>query len=258
VEKLTAVIGDVHGCTQELKKLISTLLNKGVGKFVFAGDLLDRGPDSVGAVRVVRKLAETKEVVLVKGNHEEKHERFRKHIKDGARREYSMAGYKELFNITSNLEEEDISFLDTAVLYHQMHFGNHDILVVHAGIPPIIKRLLTIDELNSLSSKMKKYFNQVLRVRYVNPKGYMVMLGAEKPEDVYWAEIYDGRFGHVYFGHQPFSEETAKKFPHATGIDLGCVFGDKMCAAVFNSLTGENVEFVYENALQKYAKRLGE
>ena len=34
----------------------------------------------------------------------------------------------------------------------------------------------------------------------------MKSLGDEAPTDPYWAEVYDGRFGHVVFGHEAFDD----------------------------------------------------
>lgn len=63
----------------------------------------------------------------------------------------------------------------------------------------------------------------------------MIAFGQEKPGNKFWGEVYDGRFGHVFFGHQPWYQENPKFFEHATGIDLGCVHGGVLCAAVIPS-----------------------
>ena len=79
-------------------------------------------------------------------------------------------------------------------------------------------------------------------IRYVDPDGRWVQLGKEQDEDRYWADIYDGRFGHIYFGHEAFEDaEFPVQFPHATGMDLGAVYGNRLAAAV---ITDQGVEFV--------------
>ncbi len=56
----------------------------------------------------------------------------------------------------------------------------------------------------------------------VHEQGEFLPLGEQTPKDPFWTEVYDGRFGHVYFGHQPFLLDTEPHvFPHATGLDLG-------------------------------------
>ncbi len=70
----TFAIGDIHGDTVHLFKLLSTLpvLDK-EDTLVFLGDYLDRGPNSAGVVDYVRKLpAQTAaKVVALRGNHED-------------------------------------------------------------------------------------------------------------------------------------------------------------------------------------------
>ena len=39
-------------------------------------------------------------------------------------------------------------------------------------------------------------------------------------------------FGKVIFGHQPFMQESPKLFPHAIGIDTGCIFGGFLTALI--------------------------
>ena len=62
-----------------------------------------------------------------------------------------------------------------------------------------------------------------MRTRYIDAQKGFIGLGHEKSGDPYWADVYDGRFGHVIFGHQPFLEGV-KYFNHATGIDTGASF----------------------------------
>ncbi len=70
------IVGDIHG---ELGALSQLLTHLGYGpegtgnpgrRLVFVGDLVDRGPDSPGVVRLVRKMIEADKAVAVMGNHE--------------------------------------------------------------------------------------------------------------------------------------------------------------------------------------------
>lgn len=69
------LIGDVHGERDALERLLERLgcdPQAGVAErpLVFVGDLIDRGPDSPGVVRVVRRLVEAGLAWCVAGNHE--------------------------------------------------------------------------------------------------------------------------------------------------------------------------------------------
>jgi len=63
----TIVIGDVHGCANELTELLSKLAVVQSDRVVFVGDLVARGPDSHRMLRLVRELS----TLTVRGNHKE-------------------------------------------------------------------------------------------------------------------------------------------------------------------------------------------
>ena len=87
----------------------------------------------------------------------------------------------------------------------------------------------------------------------VRPKGSFITLGDEGPDDPFWANVYDGRFGHVYFGHSPYPDNVVpEQFPYATGVDLGAVFGGRLCAAIVEEGV-EGHSFVSLEASGKFA-----
>ena len=71
---LTYAIGDVHGCLDQLQRLIERCLDHGGGRpsrFVFIGDYIDRGPDSRGVIDfLIAWQSERPEVICLRGNHE--------------------------------------------------------------------------------------------------------------------------------------------------------------------------------------------
>jgi hypothetical protein len=64
----TIIIGDVHGCADELSELLGRVGPGAGDQVVFVGDLVARGPDSPGVLRLVRELGAR----AVRGNHEER------------------------------------------------------------------------------------------------------------------------------------------------------------------------------------------
>ncbi|CAN0005126.1 unnamed protein product, partial [Chrysoparadoxa australica] len=73
------LIGDIHGHVGPLTRLLDALGYELLGdvyrhprgrKVLFLGDLIDRGPDNVVVVRIVRKMVESGEAVCLMGNHE--------------------------------------------------------------------------------------------------------------------------------------------------------------------------------------------
>ena len=63
----TMLIGDVHGMDVELQKLLDVLQPTPEDQVVFVGDLVDKGPNSVGDVRMGRELSQRVPVVVVEG-----------------------------------------------------------------------------------------------------------------------------------------------------------------------------------------------
>jgi serine/threonine protein phosphatase 1 len=67
------VIGDIHGCFDEMACLIENLPLGGSDQLVFLGDYVDRGPDSERVISYLLALTKqiSNEVVFLKGNHED-------------------------------------------------------------------------------------------------------------------------------------------------------------------------------------------
>ncbi len=287
----TIIIGDIHGMLPELRALLQDTGFSKEDRLVLVGDLVDKGPDSAGVVRFLRTLRDNEfDVVLVLGNHEEKHARFRlARARTPAGVEIKMKGVEELTEITDRLLPQDVAFLDTAVLFYRI--PDLDALVVHGGILPVTANLddptdkalrakvvrvrhvtrdiqtrLTVELVlpYELSTHLETHLDEIpewsqatIMKKVVRAAGEFITLGDEKPEDPFWADVYDGRFGHVYFGHSPFviaSEPV--QFPHATGLDLGAVHGNRLAAAVVEP--GCLPKFVTVQASGKFAASLWE
>ena len=260
-----AIVGDIHGCLEEARKCLARLRELGLTRqdeLVLLGDLLDKGPDPVGVVRMFREEQEAgQRTVLVLGNHEERHARWRKAEAQTitGKPNKMLDGSGALRATSSALCTEDIAFLDSALLWHELVWAES--LVVHGGILPEMlpdeARLPDLDSLDSYSRKQRDRIRRVLRLRYWRPSAHergFVPMGSEQPGDRYWAELYDGRFGHVYFGHEPFVDaEAPVEFPHATALDLGVVHGNRLAAVLLSEDSGPRPALV--PALATYRER---
>jgi serine/threonine protein phosphatase 1 len=72
----TYAIGDIHGCLRQLEALVAQCVAEAAGariRFVFLGDYIDRGPDSLGVIAFLMALQAhaAADVVCLSGNHEE-------------------------------------------------------------------------------------------------------------------------------------------------------------------------------------------
>lgn len=221
------IIGDIHGCIEELQELWDLLPTN--SQKIFVGDLIDRGPNSAACVHFAR----THDALMVMGNHD---------LKLAKRHQRGSTGSHPVYDLL------DREYIASAPYYIQQD----GIMVVHAGIYPHLRDLPQMDEINFLSNNKKGKYQTMMYVRYVHTSGHPASNVFAPGEGLTpWGEVYDGRFGHVYYGHEPYT--YIQRYPHATGIDLGCVFGGSLCAVVLED--GVEVDVVTVKAHQIYASR---
>ncbi|MEU6812031.1 polynucleotide kinase-phosphatase [Streptomyces sp. NPDC046831] len=207
------VIGDVHGCSAELKALLGKLgyvdgRHPDGRTAVFVGDLVDRGPDTPGVLRRVMSMAESGDALCVAGNHEHKYGRHLKgrtvRLTHGlAETVAQMAGESEEF--TQRVRR----FVDGLVSHYVLDGGR--LVVCHAGLP-------------------ERYHGRTSgRVRahalYGDTTGETDEFGL--PVRYPWAEDYRGRAAVVY-GHTPVPEATWLN--NTICLDTGAVFGGRLTA----------------------------
>lgn len=149
-------IGDVHGRADLLAALIAAIdaddAARGAARttVILLGDLIDRGPDSAGVIRLTREWQQRRPVRILMGNHEEmfldaleKEEVMRHFLRFGGREmllsypldpmAYTRAELGEVAGMArSVIPAEDIAFI--ASFEDQIRLG--DYLFVHAGVRP--------------------------------------------------------------------------------------------------------------------------
>ena len=219
------VVGDPHGCLEEFEELLRTAEYKQEkDHLIVAGDIFDRGPDSLGVLRRIMGLKAT----FVMGNHDEKHLRYADH----EARKLKNPNYKnpmkplsaEKQEIQKDLTADDISFLRAAYPIYQI---SKKWVVVHAGM-----------ENKPLGEQGKA----VLRVRFVNKDTGEMATGPhawDQPDNsVYWTDVWRGPES-VLYGHAVHSLEhprvTMNKDVMTVGIDTGCCFGGRLTAAIIEN-----------------------
>jgi protein phosphatase len=215
------IIGDVHGCREELEALLGKLGYALEGtreapvvrppegrRAIFLGDLVDRGPDSPGVLRLVMSMVREGTALCIPGNHEAKllkHLRGKK-VKLGhglAETVQQLAAEPESF--TSRVTE----FIDDLVSHYVLDDGR--LVVAHAGLR---------EEYQGRASSRVRAFGL-----YGETSGETDEFGLPVRYD--WANEYRGR-AMVVYGHTPVPE--AEWVNRTICIDTGCVFGGKLTA----------------------------
>ena len=247
----TVILGDIHGCLDELDTMLTKVNTTcEVDEIIFVGDLLDKGPHSVPVLRYVNDLTEKVKVTIVEGNHENKNFRFWKKAEAGdVEKAMEMKGAEGLACIMESAERKLRDWLRGKVVPYVTR-PELGFTVVHGGFTPTVAELP--EDPSELCGKNKKRVLRSMYIRYISDEGIMIPFGQEQPGHKFWAEVYDGRFGHVYFGHQPWLQEKPAYFDHATGIDLGCVHGGHLCAAIIHGPSLDQREFIMIQSGKEY------
>lgn len=208
----TIVVGDIHGCYDELKELLEKVEVGENDRVVAVGDLITKGPKN----REVLQLFMTDpRFTTVIGNHDLQ-----------LRRKW----YGEDVDLTPAQRETDCelrgekeayaSFLNR--LPFMIDLDTH--FVVHAGLRPNV-------ELHSQTT------GDLTRLRTLGPD-------RESEEGTPWYHLYHGEKT-VLFGHWPAPEPRRGK--KAIGLDTGCVYGYHLTAYII-----ETDEFVSVRAKRAY------
>ena len=244
------IIGDVHGCFGELTSLLKELDPKGDDHVYFIGDLIDKGPDSIGVINLVADLREKCIVSLVIGNHEEKFLRYVKHKMSGSHAHEQMKNTEEFDVLLSKIDEIQLSVLNNS--FYTIYLDELDLLLLHAGIPGNVNFNLKASIPYSEDAKKKfKNVGLLLMTRMLDESGSFVGLD-DNSGSYFWAEKYNKKFGKVVFGHEAFIQNKAKQFPNAIGIDTGCVYGGWLTAMIIDE--NQNVSYISQKALAKYCE----
>lgn len=213
------VIGDVHGCVEELEALLARLgylppagdapwRHPEGRRAVFVGDLVDRGPRVADALRLVMDMTDAGTALTVPGNHDDK--LLRKlhgrtvHVAQGLQETLAeLAAAPPAFTVRVR------DFLD-ALPSHLVLDGGA-LVVAHAGLPQ------GLHGRESRRVRDRALFGEIAGVSDADGL----------PLRVDWAARYHGR-ALVVFGHTPVLEP---RWRHETvDIDTGCVFGGALTA----------------------------
>lgn len=223
------IIGDVHGCFDELIELMIMLgwRDDGEGswtheasrKLVFVGDLVDRGPRTPDVLRLVMKLVERGRAMCVPGNHDAK--LLRALRGKNVQLSHGLAeSMDQLGRETAEFRERVAAFIDDLVSHYVLDDGK--LVVAHAGLK---------ESMHGRGSGAVREF-----ALYGETTGETDEFGL--PVRYNWAADYRGRAAVVY-GHTPVPR--AEWLNGTICIDTGCAFGGRLTALRWPERTLESV-----------------
>jgi len=218
----TIIVGDIHGCADELQLLLRRCGHTKGDRVVLAGDLVAKGPDSQGVVQFARENG----VLAVLGNHDA----FALGHRHDAHKQYHQGRRSYL----ASLRPADWEYLQSLPLYLDLgppRPGELDYFVVHAGVVPGVP----------LEKQRREHLLNLRSIADTGEPTSRLLLRCP------WAARWHGP-GKVIFGHD--AVRGLQQWPLALGIDTGCVYGRLLTALILPE--GEIVQLA---ALRRYAAR---
>ncbi|CAG8899736.1 unnamed protein product [Penicillium egyptiacum] len=238
--KRLIIVGDVHGCKEELVQLLEKVSfnQKGGDHLILVGDLINKGPDSTGVVNLARQHAASS----VRGNHEDRILLLRQEMvktktlttHDGD--EDSGFSSRELGEraVARSLSDGQAQWLENCpvILDVGQVPGMGQVVVVHAGLVPGI-------ELE------KQDPSSVMTMRTIDSDTHVP---SPKKKGMNWAKMFDKHQSKLYssletstedplpntmtvvYGHDASTSLSIRTF--TKGLDSGCVKGGKLTALV--------------------------
>jgi len=246
-------IGDIQGCSAQLDALVRELPRE--SKIICVGDLVNRGPDSLGTLRRLKAWQERGDCECILGNHD-------LHL---LARDANIRGPKSLDTLDDILRAPDRRELIDWLRSRPLALFDGDNLFVHAGVLPqwsINQTMELADEVqkalrkknyvsfledmygntptkwtNNLrgADRLRVIINSLTRMRFCSAKGEMDFLIKEgmgsAPKNLFpWFDVPKRKTEDykVFFGH--WSTMGLIQRDNVIGLDTGCVWGGNLTA----------------------------
>jgi bis(5'-nucleosyl)-tetraphosphatase (symmetrical) len=250
----TYAIGDIQGCHSSLLRLLDCLgASSNDSRFLFVGDLINRGPQSLQTIRKIKVSGNKTKVLL--GNHD----LHLLAVAHGIRQNHRSDTVQEILDAPDRKDLLDWLRHQPLALFEDGH------LLVHAGVLPqwTVKKTLALaqevestlrgpnwldflqhmygneparwrDDLQGYD-RLRCIVNALTRIRFCSVDGTMEFTTKEDstpPESGYmpWFDVPGRKTADtpIVFGH--WSTLGLLQRPNLLGIDTGCVWGGKLTA----------------------------
>lgn len=247
-------IGDVQGCTSCLKRLLDTIkFDPSTDQLWFVGDLVNRGPDSLGSLRLIRELDDCSICVL--GNHD-------LHLIAAA---YGVTKVRTGDTLQEILDSHDCVELIDWLRHRPLFHVESPYCLVHAGIAPQwsiddavryaseVERVLQSDRIHEFLkhmygnepslwsehltgwNRLRLITNTFTRIRYCTSQGALHMKEKRAPFEtdqsiIPWFEFKSRKSDSstIVFGH--WSTLGLRVNQNSIALDTGCVWGGALTA----------------------------
>ncbi|KAL4877524.1 Metallo-dependent phosphatase-like protein [Aspergillus karnatakaensis] len=238
-------IGDVHGCKTELEKLLKKVnFNPETDHLIFTGDLIQKGPDSLGVI----DLARSYNASSVRGNHEDRVLTLRQdmiaaNITDDSF-DYVHPQDAKSRQLARDLSPEQAEWLNALPVILDIgqvpNIGR--VVVAHAGIVPGVE----LDKQDPWS---------VMNMHTIDLPTHVP--SSDRKKGVKWTKLFNKHQSlslesrnivtTVIYGHD--SKNGLNIQDYTKGLDSGCVKGGKLTALV---ITDGGAQEIVQVGCKKY------
>lgn len=242
-------IGDLQGCFESIEGLLEQIPTD--AHIVFVGDVVNRGPQSLATLRLVRDLVVSGRARMILGNHD----LHLLAIAAGAGKQHKRD------TLTDILEAPDRDELIDFLRKQPLIINDPQVVFAHAGIPPqwtldLALKLAATAEADLRANDWKQriqgmygggdyhpglkgiellraIFNGLTRMRFIKPDGSLdfdIREGIAKMPEGYrpWFECQRLVGKTICFGHWSMLGLVLR--PHLIAIDTGCLWGGTLTA----------------------------
>ncbi|PJZ54307.1 metallophosphoesterase [Leptospira adleri] len=186
------VIGDIHGCFEELILLLKEVGYSKEDRIISVGDIVDRGPDSV---KVYQFFKENPKHIVVRGNHENKHyNQVLSYSQEIVKVQFGTR-YQEFLEWVQNLP---------------YYFETEAAIIVHAAIEPDVPLKDQKKEVLMGSTSGEKYLTNK-----IGSQNWLSLYRLPKP---------------LLFGHRVVGDVVKIYGDKVYGLDTGACFGGFLTA----------------------------
>lgn len=252
----TYAIGDIQGCYQSFTKLLKKIeFNPLKDRLWIAGDMINRGPDSLATMQYI--MDHQQQIQCILGNHD-------LHFLAVAH-ECHTINSKDTFDdiLNSSLKDEIVAWLTKQPL--AVYEANFDTLMIHAGLPYNWSAQDALNYAQQVSTKIQSpsryqfylamygdqparwdrdiqgldrlrfITNALTRMRYCHADGSLELFAKSSPGTqnehlIPWYELQNNHYrGEIVFGHWA-SLQGKSSIENIHALDTGCVWGGSLTA----------------------------
>jgi protein phosphatase len=218
------IVGDVHGCLDELVALLAELgysvapdttgyhfVPPAGRRVVFLGDLVNRGPDSAGTLRLTMTMVESGHALCLKGNHDVY--LLRKLQGADILSEFNMTNESAVLESIAQLDSAGAAFRARALAFLEslpwrLELDGGRLVLAHAGLP------------------LQYHHSESPAAQAFAVHGPPPSRSSDSPP-TRWHDAYDGE-ALVVHGH--YAGTDVRWANNTVCLDTGCVYGGRLTA----------------------------